>query len=64
MPSLKHACRIANDRLKAHLDHFGFAPVPINPTLWKHTIEPINLSLVVDRFGVKYVGKDNANHLI
>ena len=34
MPVLKQAGRIANDRLKAHLDQFGFAPVPITPSLW------------------------------
>ena len=34
MPGLKQAGRIANDRLKAHLAHFGFAPVP-NPCALK-----------------------------
>ena len=63
MPSLKQAGRIANDRLKAHLDHFGFSPVPRNPALWKHTTKPITLSHFVDNFGVKYFGKENAYHL-
>ena len=64
MPGLKQAGRIANDRLKSHLAHFGFAPVPITPVLWKHTTKPIIFSLVVDDFGVKYSGKENADHLI
>ena len=64
MPGLKQYSRIANDCLKAHLAHFGFAPVPITPALWKHTTKPIIFSLVVDDFGVKYVGKENADHLI
>ena len=64
MPGLKQSVRIANDRLKSHLDHFGFAPVLITPALWKHTTKPITFSLVVDDFGVKYVGKENADHLI
>ena len=53
MPSLKQAGRIANDRLKAHLAHFGFAPVPRTSALWKHTTNPIIFSLVVDDFGFK-----------
>ena len=33
MPGLKQAGRIANDRLKAHLAHFGFVPVLRTPAL-------------------------------
>ena len=64
MPGLKQAGRIANDRIKAHLANFGFAPVPRTPALWKHTNKPITFSLVVDDFGVNYIGKENADHLI
>ena len=64
MPGLKQACRIANDRIKAQLAHFGFAPVPRTLALWKHTTKPIMFSLFVDDFGVKYIGKENADHLI
>ena len=64
MPGLKQSGRIANDRLKAHLSHFGFAPVPRTPALWKHTDKPITFSLIFDDFGVKYIGKENADHLI
>ena len=64
MPGLKQADRIANDRLKAHIAHFGFAPVTRTPKLWKYTTNPITFSLVVNNFGVKYVGKENADHLI
>ena len=64
MPGLKKAVRIANDQLKAHLAHFGFAPVPRTPALWKHDTKPILFSLVVDNFGVKYIGKENADYLI
>ena len=41
MHGLKKTRRIVNDRLKAHLVHFGFAPVPRTPALWKHTTKPI-----------------------
>jgi hypothetical protein len=32
--------------------------------LWKHATQPILFSLIVDDFRVKYVGKENAKHLI
>ena len=35
-----------------------------NPGLWKHISHPTDYSLVVDDFGMKYVGEDNAHHLI
>ena len=41
MPGIKQSSRITNDRLKAHLAHFGFALVPRTPALWKHTTKPI-----------------------
>ena len=34
------------------------------PALWRHSTRNISFSLVVDGFRVKYVGKDNADHLI
>ena len=64
VPGLKQAGRIANDRLKSHLAKFGFAPVPRNPALWKHDTKPIWFSLAIDDFSVKYIGKENADHLI
>ena len=64
MTGLKQAGRIANDQIKDHLAHFGFSPVTRTPALWKHATKPIILSLIVDDFGVKYIGKENADHLI
>ena len=32
--------------------------------MWKHMSRPIAFTLVVDDFGVKYVGKKNADHLV
>ena len=48
----------------SHLAHFGCAPVLKTPALWKHTTKPIIFSLVVDDFGVKYIKKENADHLV
>jgi hypothetical protein len=33
------------------------------PGLWKHEWRPVQFTLVVDNFGVKYVGKEHALHL-
>jgi hypothetical protein len=64
-PGLKQAGRIASDRLTAHLAKSGYAPVaPRTPSLWKHTTLPVVFSLIVDDFGVKYTGTENAHHLI
>jgi hypothetical protein len=64
MPGLKQAGRIANDRLQKHLAKFGYSPVPRTPSLRQHDSRPVTFSLVVDDFGVKYVGQEHANHLI
>ena len=64
MPGLKQTGHITNDRLKIHLYQFGYAPVPRTPALWKHATRDITFTLVVDNFGVKYVVKENADHLI
>jgi hypothetical protein len=63
-PGLKQAGRIANDRLTTHLAKFGYRPVPITPSLWTHDTRPMDFSLAVDDFGVKYVGKEHAMHLL
>ena len=34
------------------------------PGLWYHESRPITFTLVVDDFGVKYVRKEHAEHLI
>jgi hypothetical protein len=64
MPGLKQAGRIADDRLTTHLAKYGYRPVPITPSLWTHGTRPIDFSLVVDDFGVKYIGKEHALHLL
>jgi hypothetical protein len=34
------------------------------PGLWKHKWHPISFTLVVDDFGIKFVGNEYANHLV
>jgi hypothetical protein len=64
MPGLKQAGCIANDRLKTHLAKFGYRPVRLTPSLWTHDTRPVDFSLVVDNFGVKYAGHEHAMHLL
>ena len=64
MPGLKQSSRIANDWLKIHLAKFGYTPVPRTPALRKNATHDITFYLVVNDFGVKYVRKENSDHLI
>jgi hypothetical protein len=64
IPGLKQAGRIANDRLTKHLAQYGYAPVPRTPSLWSHSTRPIQFALVVDDFGVKFTGREHADHLL
>ena len=61
---LPEAGRLANHQLRDKLTPFGYYEVAHTPGLWKHVTRPIQFTLVVDDFGVKYVGRENAEHLI
>ena len=54
---------IANQDLQKHLAKYNYFPTKQNPGLWKHLIQPISFTLVVDNFGVKYSNKDDMDHL-
>jgi hypothetical protein len=64
MYGLPQAGRLANDKLVAHLAKHGYHQAPNTPGLFRHETRNITFVLVVDDFGVKYVGKENADHLI
>jgi hypothetical protein len=64
MYGLPQAGLLANQLLQKRLATHGYAPVTHTHGLWRHKTRPITFSLVVDDFGVKYVGKHNANHLL
>ena len=42
----------------------GYYEVPHTPGLWNHFCRHSNFTLIVDYFGIKYEGLDNAQHLI
>ena len=63
MPGLKEAGEIANDRITRHLAQYGYRPTPRTPSLWRHDTSPVDFTLFVDYFCVKYVGSNHFEHL-
>ena len=64
MYGLPQAGILAEQQLTCFLATYGYAPVRHTPGLWRHKWHPISFFLVVDDFGVKYIGKEHADHLI
>ena len=54
---------IANQQLEKQLNEHGYRQSKLAPGLWKHDTCPIQFTLVVDYFGVNYIGKEHAVHL-
>ena len=63
MYGLPQAGKIANDKLIPILKAAGYHQSDHTPGLFKHEHRPTAFCLVVDDFGVKYVGKEHAEHL-
>ena len=57
MLGLKQAGKLAKERLEKHLRKYGYVPCACTPALWTHVTLPINFTLSVDDFDVKYIGK-------
>eukprot|EP00804_Cyclotella_cryptica_P007704 CCRYP_001322-RA/>CCRYP_001322-RA protein AED:0.33 eAED:0.33 QI:0/0/0/1/0/0/2/0/410 len=55
---------LANKLLQKCLAPHGYYEVAHTPGLWCHVTRPISFTLAVDDFGVKYVGREHAEHLI
>ena len=64
MYGLPQAGKIANDKLKIHLAQYGYEPAPITPGLWRHHTSPLQFSLVVDDFGIKYELQADINNIL
>jgi hypothetical protein len=64
MYGLPQAGMLANKLLKERLAKHGYFETTHTPGLWTHTTRPIIFVLVVDDFGIQYVGKEHAHHLI
>jgi hypothetical protein len=55
---------LANKLLQRNLANDVYRPTQHIHGLWTHGTRPISFSLVVDDLGVKYVGRELAEHLI
>ena len=64
MYGLPQAGILANKLLARRLAKKGYHQAPHTPGLWKHTSRPIQFTLVADDFGVEYVGREHAEHLL
>jgi hypothetical protein len=61
---LPQAGILANKLLCKRLAPHGYYECINTLGLWRHEWHPITFTLIVDNFGVKYVGKEHADHLI
>jgi hypothetical protein len=55
---------LANELLQRNLAKDGYRPKTHTHGLWMNDTLPVSLSLVVDDFGVKNVGREHAEHLM
>ena len=61
---LTQSGKLVDEYLKGKLAPVGYYEVPHTPGLWKHISSLVEFTLVVDDFGVKFVGEENIQHLI
>ena len=61
---LPKSSRIANDLLHKRIKKAGYYEAATTPGIWLHKWRPIQFVLIVDDFGIEYVGKQHALHLL
>ena len=61
---LPQSGRLTNEQLPKFLEPEEYYEVTHTPGLWRHKTCLIQFTLVVDNFGVKYAGKEHADHLL
>jgi hypothetical protein len=64
MYGLPQAGILINELLQRNLAKDGYRPTTHTHGVWTHDTRPISFSLVVDDFGVKYVGREHDEHLM
>ena len=64
MHGLKQAAGITYDVLKTRLATHDYSPCPENINRWRHKTRLTKSSICVDNFGIKYVSKVDAKHLL
>jgi hypothetical protein len=57
MYGLPQAGILANQLLARRLAFHGCHQIKLTPGLWLHVTRPIQFILVMDKFGVQYIGK-------
>ena len=61
---LPQAGILANNLLRSRLVSKGFYEAESTPGLWRHKWRPLQFCLIVDDFGVEYVGIEHFNFLL
>ena len=61
---LPQSGRLANDLLHTRLEKEVYYEAATTPGLWRHKFFPVQTILLVENFGIKYVGKEHALHLL
>ncbi len=61
---LPQAGILTNKLLRQRLLPHGYYKCTNTPSMWQHKTRPISFMLMVDNFGVKYVGNEHMDHLI
>ena len=64
MYGLPAAGILAQRLLEKRLAKAGYHQSEYTPGYWTHEWRPISFTLIVDDFGVKYIGKEHAEHLL
>ena len=64
MYGLPQAGLLAQELLEKKITETRLHTKQSDPNFWTHVWQPISFTLVVDDFGVKYVGKEHADHLV
>ena len=61
---LPQSGRLANELLRTRPEKAGYYEAATTPGIWCHKWRPIQFVLIVDDFGIKYVGKQHTLHLL
>ena len=61
---LPQADKLSNYILRILLKKSGYYEATTTPGLWRHKLHPIIFGLIVDNFGIEYVGKRHTQHLL
>ena len=60
---LTQSVRLSNDLLCKRINKEGYFELSTTPGLWRQKRRPIQFMLIVDSFGVEYVGRKHTQHL-